>query len=175
MLREFLSEENIALHKEHVRQMRLKYSVIESYLPSVKGAKVSDVFRLRLGKDDRRDVLGILPDIVLHDLYFSSFLDRRCVRCEAVARLYGSEAAYLNFLFQTAQKTDGRFLAIYRGGSALAVTDLKEAFVRAEPVLAIDLAEHAYFLDYGFDRERYLVSCLTYLDLTKITSKSSEV
>ena len=175
MLTEFLSEENIAMHKEYVRQKHLKYSIIESYLPCIKGARVSDVVRLGLKREDRRDVLRLLPEIVLHGVYFSSFSDRRCVRCDAVARSYGSEAAYLNLLFETVKSIETGFLAIYRDGTALAFTDPKEAFVRGEPVLAIDLAEHAYFLDYGFDRDRYLGNCLTYLDLTKLTSQNSEV
>ena len=170
MITEFLSEESIALHKEYVRQKRLKYSIIESYLPAIKGAMVSDIPRLGLSKRDRTDVLELLPEIALHEIYFASFSDTRYVRSEAVSRTFGSEAAYLNRLFSLAKNSDRGFLTVGRGGVASVVTNLTDAFINGYPVLAVDLCEHAYFLDYGFDKERYLVSCLSYLDLTKITS-----
>ena len=39
------------------------------------------------------------------------------------------------------------------------------------PLVCIDVCEHAYFLDYGFDKERYLKSALPYLDITKLLEK----
>ena len=170
MLTEFLSEESISAHKEYVRQLRLKYSIIESYLPRLKGVKMTDLSRLGLAGCDRRDVLLLLPEITLHEVYFSSFLETPHVRSVAVAEIFGSEAAYLNRLFGLAKNSAFGFLAIGQGGVASVVTDYKDAFIHGEPILAVDLCEHAYFLDYGFDRERYLVSCLSHLDLTKITS-----
>ena len=61
MISEILSEENISLHKEYVRQMRLRYSILESDLPRLKGASVSDLPRLRLDKRDLCDALDLLP------------------------------------------------------------------------------------------------------------------
>ena len=170
MLTEFLSDGAIALHREYIRQKRLKYSIIESYLPRIKGAGVKDILRLGLTRRDRADVLALLPEITLHEIYFASFSDTRYVRSEAVSHIFGSEAAYLNHLFALTKNYDRGFLTVSRDGTASVVTDPFDAFVRGEPILAVDLCEHAYFLDYGFDKERYLISCLSYLDLTKITS-----
>ena len=170
MLTEFLSEESIVLHKEYLKQLRLKYSIIESCLPKIKGVKMTDLSRLGLNRRDRRDVLHLLPEIALHEIYFSSFLATPYARSEYVARTFGSEAAYLNRLLGIAKNSIYGFLIIGRGGAASVVMDYKDAFIHSEPILAVDLCEHAYFLDYGFDKERYLISCLSHLDLTKITS-----
>ncbi len=34
------------------------------------------------------------------------------------------------------------------------------------PCLAVDLAEHAYFYDFGFDHEKYLVEAISRLNLS---------
>jgi superoxide dismutase len=38
--------------------------------------------------------------------------------------------------------------------------------VRLAPRLAIDISEHAYFLDYRFEKERYLRSAIANLNLS---------
>ena len=45
-----------------------------------------------------------------------------------------------------------------------------EHFIKGEPRLAIDLCEHAYFIEYGFDKERYLEDLLRHLDLSRLKS-----
>ena len=168
MITDFLSEENIALHKEYVRQRRLKYSILEGSVPALCGASVGCVMRLRLDRRDRADALSLLPEIVLHDIFFSSFSDVGYPRSPLLASEYGSEAAYLDGLYRLCINSTHGFLVIEKGGGASVVCDYPSAFRYADPVLALDLCEHAYFLDYGFDRERYLVSALSYFDLTKI-------
>ena len=52
----------------------------------------------------------------------------------------------------------------------LPITNLEEEREKApfEPILAVDICEHVYFLDYGFDKERFLCRFLPYLSLSKI-------
>lgn len=168
MITDFLSDENIALHKEYLRQMRLKYSILESSIPALCGAGVGGVMRLRLERRDRDDALSLLPGIVLHEIFFTSFSAVLYPRSSVLAKKYGSEATFLNELYRLSINAAYGFLVVDRGGGASVVTDYLGAFRYADPVLALDLCEHAYFLDYGFDRERYLVSALSYFDLTKI-------
>ena len=165
---EFLSEENIAMHKEYIRQKHLKYSIIESYLPTIRGLGVRDILSLRLDKRDRGDILALLPEIVLHNIYFSSFAEKRNSRSDILVDMYGSEAAYLNRLYRLAESATQGFLVIEDARNASVITDYKQAFFRTEPILSVDLCEHAYFPDYGFDRDMYIISCLSYLDLSKI-------
>ena len=169
MITEFLSEENIALHKEYVRQKRLKYSILQSSFPKLCDADVKELFGMRLSRRDRRDALALLPEIILHDVFFTSFCEEKYERSSLVASLYGSEAAYLNELYKLAKNSSVGFLIIGRGARFSAVTDYADALRYERPLLALDLCEHAYFLDYGFDRERYLVNALSQLDLKKIT------
>ena len=78
MLTEILSDENIALHKEYVRQKRLKLSVIESYLPALSGVRAEDIYRLQLDKRDRDDVLALLPEITLTICIFHPSVSKIC-------------------------------------------------------------------------------------------------
>ena len=41
--------------------------------------------------------------------------------------------------------------------------------IMEKPLVAIDLAEHAYFGDYGFCREEYIKAAILHLDLSKIS------
>lgn len=168
MISEILSEENISLHKEYVRQMRLRYSILESDLPRLKGASVSDLPRLRLDKRDLCDALDLLPEIVLHGIFFDSFTDKKYTRSEAVTSLYGSEANLLNELYRLSKGSRSGFLVVGRDCRASLVTDFADAFRQGDPALAVDLFEHAYFLDYGFDRDRYVLNCLSHLNLKKL-------
>ena len=61
------------------------------------------------------------------------------------------------------------FVLIYPGGNILSVdADCEKAIPKKQAVLAIDMCEHAYFLDYGFDRSAYVGQLLKFLDLSRI-------
>jgi UDP-N-acetylglucosamine--N-acetylmuramyl-(pentapeptide) pyrophosphoryl-undecaprenol N-acetylglucosamine transferase len=71
--KEFLSEENIDLHREYVRQKKLKYSIIEGSVPEFKGAEVKDIYRMKISARDKTDAIDLLSEITAHDIFFSSF------------------------------------------------------------------------------------------------------
>ena len=165
---EIFSEENLALHREYVRKLRLKYSILETSLPEISGASVEDALRLRLTRVDRTDVMRLLPEIELHEIFFSSFSVDRYPHSELIVKRFGSVAAYLDMLYRIVRDVSHGFLVIRQNGDCFVVTEYYRAFIDGCPKLAIDMCEHAYFLDYGFDRERYLCSCLSRLDIEKI-------
>jgi hypothetical protein len=168
---EFLSEENIAMHREYLRNKRLRYSILESSIPTLKGAGVRDIMRMRLDPRDKRDALLLLPEIKAHEIFFSSFSEARFPHSDTVSDGWGNEAAFLNEIFRQGMSLTHGFVCVYLSGSRITVKgfgDLSDVFRLADPVLAVDVSEHAYFLDYGFDRERYLISALPYLDLIKL-------
>ena len=165
---EIFSEENLNLHREYVRRLRLKYSIIESSLPQLSGVPVKGIFNLRLGKRDRVDALRLLAEITLHEIFFSSFTEHRNKRSDLLISRYGSAAGYLDMLYRLARDVTHGFLVVGENGEASVVTEYHLAFVHSAPALAVDLCEHAYFLDYGFDRERYVLTCLSRLNLAKI-------
>ena len=49
---EFLSEENIALHKEYLRELSLKYSILEKSIEGIKGIRMSKIPMARCSRDD---------------------------------------------------------------------------------------------------------------------------
>ena len=172
-MNEFLSEENIALHREYLRNKRLKYSILEGSIPALKGANVRDVLRMRLKQYDRRDALVLLPEIKVHELFFSSFSSARFPHSDLVCDGWGNEAAFLNEIFRVGMTLGCGFVCIYFSGARITVrgfVNCLDVFKFGEPLLALDVFEHAYFMDYGFDKERYLISALPYLDITKITA-----
>lgn len=172
-MNEFLSEENIALHREYLRNKKLKYSIIESSVPMLKGAKIKDVLRMRLKPYDRRDALILLPEIVAHEIFFSSFGKARFPHSDLVTDGWGNEASFLNEIFRVGMTLKCGFVCVYSFGARIIIRgfeDTLDVFEFGEPKLTIDVFEHAYFMDYGFDKERYLISALPYLDITKLTA-----
>lgn len=169
---EFLSEDNLKLHKDYLRKQKLKYSIIETSSPGLKGAGIRDVLRMKIDSQDKRDALDLLPDILLHEIYFSSFSQLRFPRSDVVSLTFGSEAAMLNELFRLCMSLRYGFAVAYSLGNKvrlLGIENMKDIIRYGEPCLAVDVSEHAYFMDYGFDKERYLTNMLPYLDLTKLT------
>ena len=169
----FLSEESITRHSDYVRQKRLKYSIIESSVPLLKGSDIGDIYRMKIAPCDKRDAIGLMSEIRLHDVFFSSFGIPAYPRATTVASAYGNEANFLNLIYRKCLALPHGFVLIYLFGDRIEVrecTDFASAFYRHAPALAIDVCEHAYFTDYGFDRERYLISALPYLDLTRLSA-----
>ena len=170
-MNEFLSEENIALHREYVRQKKLKYSIIESSIPELNGAEIREIYRMKISARDKADAIDLLSEICAHDIFFSSYCSTPYPRSETVARVYGSEASFLNLLYRNCLSQKYGFVFVYAFGDSIEVkefSDTENAFRFGTPILSIDVCEHTYFMDYGFDKERYLVSSLPYLDISKL-------
>lgn len=168
---EFLSEENIALHKEYLRDLSLKYSILEKSIEGIKGIRMSELPKVRCSRDELRDILKVLPEKELHEICFSSFSDKKNPSSARVREQFGTEGAFLNRLFRLGMSLDHGFVVVNRKGNrldSLALNDYAAAFTLGSPILAIDVCEHAYFLDYGFDKPTYLVNALSFLDLSKI-------
>jgi len=165
----FLDEDSIRIHKEYVENLGLRYSILEKSIEEIKGKKVRELLKMRLSERDRQDVLDLLPEIVLHKLYFSSFSEKEQETSVNVRSQYGSEAAFLNALYKEGINLRDGFLVIYKNRGKIeyaASSDYKVLFVKAEPIIALDLCEHAYFLDYGFRKKDYLFNSLSHLRLS---------
>ena len=50
---DFLSDMSIAQHKDYVRNMRLKYSILEKSIPNLAGKDISDIRRMRIPFSER--------------------------------------------------------------------------------------------------------------------------
>ena len=174
---DFLSDMSIAQHKDYVRNMRLKYSILEKSIPNLAGKDISDIRRMRIPFSEREYAISLLADIRLHDIFFSSFSPTPYRRLSYVQRGYLSEASLLDEIYKKATGVRGGFLTvgIKRGKTEVSVSDdCASLFENKVPILAIDLCEHAYFLDYAFSNEKYVASALPYLDLSRLTGKTNE-
>ena len=168
---EFLSEESVLFHKAYVKELRLKHSIIEKSLEGISGKNVAHILGMRLPKNDVSYALRHLPEIELHELYFSSFSPVQNSASATVRESYGSEGALLNEIYRIATSLPYGFVTVgvYRGRVRIwAHSDPLELLRWGVPLLALDVCEHAYFRDYGFDRSSYLINALSRLDLSRI-------
>ena len=166
----FISERALSLHKEYVENERLRLSVIEKTYPELSGKCVKDILRSRCG--DKIEAARLKLDIMCHERYFSSF-GKHYSQSEAVRRSYVSEATFLYELGRIAESAGEKFIFIYADYKRVKVicgdewTLLK---INGSPII-IDLSEHSYFLDYGFEKGRYINNLLPYLDLSLLDKK----
>lgn len=114
----------------------------------------------------------LLGDILAHELFFDSFGNRRFVRCPSADAAFGSTAALLNLIYREGMGCRYGFVGVCIDRGKISVRTAEDGYMLydyGEPVLAVDVSEHVYFTDYGFAKDKYLVSALPYLGLDKIT------
>lgn len=171
-LKNIVSAESILRHKEHHRRIQLRYSVLVKSFPPLACTEIGEISRLRLPSAVKRRATEMQADILAHKLFFSSFSENGA-RSKAVSAQFGSEASFLYELARSADESDHvGFLLVWVNARKIVefafATPLAEIFSRESPCLAIDLWEHAYFFDYGFDRSAYLKAALSRLDLARL-------
>ena len=176
----FLSIENINLHKEYLRQLKLKLSVFDVSYPGVSDATYQNIAKLakyRIIRREKREIFRLKSEIEAHEKFFSSFIDNEsvCKPNEIILRQYGSEASFLYELLQYSRNRYG-FLLVYLDRCARVKCYAGEDYINTmrynDVALAVDLCEHAYLLDFGFDKEKYLSRALSSLNLSKLKPKS---
>ena len=170
-MKTFLSEESIALHKEYLYALHLKYSILQKSVNDIKNKNIREIARQKLPRDVKNEAIELISEIVLHNTFFASFTNGRQVNSRRACKYYGSVAAMLNALYSLSLKAEGGFLCVFLRGerpiSRIVTVSGYPAF-SSEPVLSVDLCEHAYFLDYGFDKRAYLLAALPHLDLSRL-------
>lgn len=171
---EFLSDTSIAWHMEHIRQMKLKYSILEKSIQGLSGKEIFEIKHMRVPYCDREYATSLLADIKLHEIFFSSFSSMPYQRLSPIQRGYMSEASLFDEIYRKAIANKYGFLTVSLIGECpkVSVSDnYASLFANGSPLLAFDLCEHAYFLDYGFAQDKYVESALPYLDLSRLTGK----
>lgn len=169
---DFIEDHNLEKHKEYLGRLKIKYSVLLKSEPLLSGLSVKKILRSKVKEPYRSEALSLLGEIELHRLFFRSFSNKANQPCPALRRFFGSEANFCYRIFNSAMKMQYGFCClVFRRGNLeiMEASDPCVPFVSAEPILAIDVWEHAYFADFGFDKERYLSLAVARLDLNKIT------
>ena len=168
---DFISLTNYELHREHLRQLKLRMSIFEKSYPSIKGKSPKQILKLPLDRTEREPIADLLADILAHELYFNSFSSANTTS-PLVRATYDSEANFLYVILQRAEECRGFLFVVQdrRGQPDVRTCDrpLSVFLSNDTPVLALDLSEHAYFYDYYFDKQSYVKAALSRLDLSKI-------
>ena len=60
------------------------------------------------------------------------------------------------------------YIYINKIGKIEISSDAEEVFINFNPILALDMYEHSYFLDYGFKKDKYIRAALSYFDTDMI-------
>ncbi len=167
----FISDENKKMHEEYLRNLKLKMSIFEKSYPELHNKSCREILRTKIAVTEREEAARLKAEICAHEIYFSSF-DYSNTASPSVSRAWGSEANFLYEIMAAADRARYGFIMIYADRADrinfLISEDILEQFAKCDPVLAIDICEHAYFHDYGFNRKEYLKAALSELNLSKI-------
>ena len=168
----FLSERALCIHKNYIEAEKARLSAYEKTYPGILKNGYSGIVRSRC--NEKREILKTALNIRCHEIYFSSF-DRHYTSSAAVRKAFGTEAAFLYEIQKNMIESDKDFYFIYSDGDRVYQREDNEFGLLKTfgSVLTIDLKEHAYFLDYGFDREEYVKRLLPFLDLSLLDKKIS--
>ena len=167
MICDFLSDRSLKLHKEYLEKLKLQYSILEKSFPSIVGKSISDIQRMKLR--DKDEIISLRCNVKCHELFFDSF-GAGNQASKLVKDCFGSEAGFLYEIYAAAKNVDNGFAFItVRHGRPEVLFGTYTALMKlSRPLLVLDLCEHAYFLDYGFDKDEYTRRMLPYLNLNKL-------
>ena len=171
----FVSEENYSKHKSEVEKILHRLHILEKTYPEAVARGVCGIMRLRRRIPDATKMAALCADVELHRMFFDSFSDRTMIPSAAAREAFSSEAALLSLLLRDGMQFSHGFVCIgrdRRGNLVVrASADPLAIYTDVEPTLAVDVCEHAYYGDYGFDKERYLRTALAHLKLSLLDSK----
>ena len=161
------SEDSHNAHLMYLRDLRLKLSILEKSEPRIRGLTPKQILGCGAKADLRRDAALLSSEILLHDIAMGSYREEGSIDCAPIRNSFGSAASFIYEATRLAMSCRAGFLAVYneRGRVVIRASEDHVSLVTVgEPFLAVDLWEHAYFTDYGFDKHRYLSAILPVLD-----------
>ena len=174
-MRTFLTEENINCHKEYMRSLRLRHSISEKSIPDIKGKSVFEIEKMHISSKDKREILSNFREYLAHHLYFNSFCTQQ-KSAKILKKYYSSSEVFLYELYLLAMGKKGGFIFVSISDRGLPEIVYKgdEERLKNPPCLAIDISEHAYFLDYRFDKDAYIRGALSHLNLSVLDNQKKE-
>lgn len=167
---EFLSERNVELHREYLNNLILKYRIFEKSYPELVGVRLDGIHKAKIPYYEREEAEKLLSEIEVHKIFFSSF-GKRNLRSERIKREFGSESQFLYQLLTECRKADTGFLLIYEDNGKISFytgSEYGKILKHKRVKLALDLCEHAYFYDYGFNRDSYISAAISFFDFDNI-------
>lgn len=172
-LNTFLSSENINMHCNYLKQLRLKLSIIKKSYPDI----ICENFVLKKHRPLKRipetvvyETRILFYSIKMHELFFESFTTQKR-KYPQIRQQFSSEEAFLYELYDLVKNEEYGYAFVYineKGRIGISLTDVADIFERYKPLLVIDLYEHSYFYDYFYDKDSYYRKAIDSLDLGKI-------
>lgn len=167
----FLTAENLKSHIDYMNTVLARYSIYQKSIPALLGRTPAEICKMKLNKSEKNEILSLLSEYLSHKTYFNSFAENDRP-CKQIRRYYSSEDDFCYRVFERARGEHSGFIYIIkdkRGTPNIChSSELPDAYISATPILALDLCEHAYFADYGFNKEEYLRRAVARLDLSKL-------
>jgi hypothetical protein len=167
----FLSEDNLRRHREFLNTARLKLSILHKSDSRLKGITLDEARRLRGDRSLREELCSLLWCINSHEAYFDSFRVNPYV--DPRKRTMSEKMLY--DIYSLGMSKDHGF--IYISGECdnvkLSFSDDNNRFENFDgKILCLDLYEHAYFLDYGYNKDKYLKNAINHLDIGRVLDNS---
>lgn len=167
----FLSEDNIRRHREFLNTARLKLSILNKSDGRLKGITLGEAKRLRGDRSLREELCSLLWCINSHEAYFDSFRVNPYVN----PRKKSISEKLLYHIYSLGMNRDYGFICISAEGDnvKLSFSDGNNRLDNFDDkILCLDLYEHAYFLDYGFNKDKYLKNAISHLDIGRVLDNS---
>ena len=170
-MRTFLTEENISIHRDYMKTLRHRHSIFEKSIPEICGKSIFEIEKIRLSSKDKREILPNFREFLAHQLYFNSFCEIQKSQ-PLLKKYYSSAEAFLYEIHLLAMSKDGGFIFVSIGERGMPQIQHSTMYERLKiaPILALDISEHAYFLDYRFDKEAYIRGAISHLNLSLLDS-----
>ena len=170
-MRTFLTEENISIHRDYMKTLRHRHSIFEKSMPEIFGKNIFEIEKLRLSVKDKKEILPNFREYLAHHLYFNSFCEIQKPQ-PLLKKFYSSTETFLYEIHLLAMQENSGFVFVLIGDRGIPQICHKtmEERLKTTPVLALDVSEHAYFLDYRFDKEAYIRGAISHLNLSLLDS-----
>ena len=172
-MRTFLTEENISIHRDYMKTLRHRHSIFEKSMPEISGKSIFEIEKIRLSGKDKREILPNFREFLAHHLYFNSFCEIQKPQ-PILKKFYSSTEAFLYEIHLVAMSEQSGFVFVTmgeRGMPQIHHSTMNER-LKTAPILALDISEHAYFLDYRFDKEAYVRGAISHLNLSLLDSRA---
>lgn len=167
---DFISEDICAKHRYAYSAESLRLSVLLR-ASGISGKSPREIAAMRIKGVDTAAISEIAASVLLHECFFSSFAYGKNQPSRIAKRDFGSEASLISELYRLAVPLRLGFVAVLASRDkaiARGAENCRELLSLGEPILALDLSEHAYFCDFGFDKGAYLAAALPRLALSRL-------
>ncbi len=168
-IQSILSDECLQLHADYLSNLKLQYSIFEKSTPDICKKSLKEILNIKIDRKYKDEIIKKKAEITAHEIYFSSFGEKHQSSSE-ILKTYHSLSSFLHMLYKKALEINHGFLFVYKYKGKIDVyvgDNYFKILSNTNQILALDLCEHAYFYDYGFNKEKYIKNSLSRLNFNR--------